>query len=172
MLDPIITTLGSFYQAPEILPPLDSDPDSNGRPSDHLIPLMRPINEIVNRCSRTYRKVLIRPVTQSGMSGLREWFENQDWSRNIAEADVDAKADMLLHQIRGAVNKYLPEKVLKIASDDEPWFTQPLKKLDRKRRREFGKNRKSQKYLKLNQIYEKKLSKAKKKYKRDMIDSI
>ena len=44
MLDPIITTLGSFYQQPEILPPLDSDPDVNGKTSDHLIPIMRPIN--------------------------------------------------------------------------------------------------------------------------------
>ena len=85
---------------------------------------------------------------------------------------MDKKADMLLQQIRGAVNKYLPEKVRTIASDDEPWYTQPLKKLDRRRRREFARNRKSSKYLQLNQIYDQKLSKAKKKYKRDMIDNI
>ena len=152
--------------------PLDADPDSNGRPSDHFIPLMRPINEIDNRFSRTYREVLVRPISESGINRLREWFENQDWSENLAEADVDKKADMLLQQIRGAVNKYLPEKARKIASDDEPWYTQPLKKLDRRRRREFARNRKSSKYLQLNQIYDQKLSKAKKKYKRDMIDNI
>ena len=91
---------------------------------------------------------------------------------NLAEADVDKKANMLLQQIRGAVNKYIPEKARKIAGDDKSWYTQPLKKLDRRRRREFARNRKSSKYLQLNQIYEKKLSKAKKKYKRDMIDNI
>ena len=51
MLDPILTDLGSFYQTPEILPPLAADPGSGGRASDHLIPIMRPINEINNRCS-------------------------------------------------------------------------------------------------------------------------
>ena len=70
MLDPILTTLGPYYQIPEILPPLSADPDTNGRPSDHLIPLMRPINQIENRCSRTYREIITRPATRSGMMQL------------------------------------------------------------------------------------------------------
>ena len=37
MLDPIIMTLSKYYQTPEILPALDADPDSNGKPSDHKI---------------------------------------------------------------------------------------------------------------------------------------
>ena len=41
MLDPILTTLGSYYQVPEILPTLDADADSEGRPSDHFIQSMR-----------------------------------------------------------------------------------------------------------------------------------
>ena len=37
ILDPIITTLSGYYQKPECLPPLDADPDTNGKPSDHLM---------------------------------------------------------------------------------------------------------------------------------------
>ena len=37
ILDPILTTLSSYYQVPECLNPLDSDPDKNGKPSDHKI---------------------------------------------------------------------------------------------------------------------------------------
>ena len=37
MLDPIITTLGCYYQTPTIHPPLDPDPFSNGSPIDDLI---------------------------------------------------------------------------------------------------------------------------------------
>ena len=61
---------------------------------------------------------------------------------------------------------------MKIASDDEPWFTQPLKRLDRKRRREFNRNRSSPKYKQLCGLYKAKLTSAKRKYKRNMIDSI
>ena len=32
MLDPILSTLGCYYQQPVCLPPLDADPDSNGSP--------------------------------------------------------------------------------------------------------------------------------------------
>ena len=79
MLDPIITTLGSFYQEPEILPPLDADADTRGRPSDHLIPLMRPISELENRCSRSYRHVKVRPIKRLGLDKIRSWFEAQSW---------------------------------------------------------------------------------------------
>ena len=139
MLDPILTTLGCYYQSPVILPPLGSDPDKEGRPSDHWIPVMRPINQIDNRCSRTYKEIIVRPVHQSGMALLTAWFENQDWSTNRLCESVDGKADLLQSQILGAVNKYLPTKTIRVASDDEPWYNQALKKLDRKRRREYNK---------------------------------
>ena len=74
--------------------------------------------------------------------------------------------------VNEAVNKYLPEKAIKIACDDEPWFSQPLKVLDRRRRREYNKNRRSAKYLELDRRFKEKISKCKKKYKRDIIDDL
>ena len=172
MLDHIMTTLGSYYQQPEILPPLDADRDSGGKTSDHLIPIMKPINQIDNRCSRTYIILKVRTVHKSGMKLLRDWFEEQDWHENLKVEPVDAKAELLLSQVNAAVNKYLPEKTIRIASDDEPWFNQALKKLDRKRRREYNKNRRSDKYLRLSQQYKDRISNAKKRYKKDMIDDV
>ena len=172
MLDPILTTLGSFYQTPRILPPLDADPDSNGSPSDHLIPVMKPINTIENRSSRTYREVTIRPVPKSGLNQFRQWIEVQDWSENLIEESVDKKAELLISQLTNALNTFLPEKVIRIASDDEPWFTEPLKRLDRRRRREFARHRRSPKYKQLCGLYNDKVSKAKIKYKRNMIDDV
>ena len=172
MLDPILTDLGSFYQTPEILPPLTADPGSGGKASDHLIPIMRPINELNNRCSRVYTEVKIRPVTKSGIDNLRNWFECQDWAQNMAEASIDQKAELLHSMIMGAINLYLPEKSIKVASDDSPWYNQGLKKLDRRRRREYHKNRRSDKYFQLCRLYEAKKSKAKKSYKKNMLDDI
>ena len=172
MLDPILTTLGSYYQTPEILPPLDPDADREGRPSDHLIPVIHPINEIDNRCSRTYREIKVRPITKSGMVRLREWFETQDWSQILSEDSINIKAESLMSMITDALNTFLPEKTIRVASDDEPWYSESLKKLDRRRRREYNRNRKSPKYLELSSLYKEKLSKTKKKYKRDMIDDL
>ena len=69
-------------------------------------------------------------------------------SENLLEDSVDKKAELLIGQMRNALDQYLPEKVIRIASDDEPWFTEELKKLDRRKRREYSRNRKSDKYKK------------------------
>ena len=87
------------------------------------------------------------------MALLRNWFQNQNWAENLQLESVDMKADLLMSQILGAVDNYLPSKVIKVASDDEPWLTQHLKKLDRRRRRKYNKNRRSKKYKLLNSSF-------------------
>ena len=71
ILDPVITTLASYFQKPQCLPPLDSDPDSNGKPSDHRIVLVKPISAIDNQCSRTTKDITVRPITEIGMNKMR-----------------------------------------------------------------------------------------------------
>ena len=97
-----ISTLGKYYQAPQNLHPLDADPGSNGKPSDHLMVTMTPINPINNKPPRKVREVRVRPITQSGLNKLSDWMKTQDWeSVYIADA-IDEKAkifqDMLLYQ--------------------------------------------------------------------------
>ena len=67
---------------------------------------------------------------------------------------------------------HLPEKVRKIASDDEPWVSENVKTWKRRRQREYSKNKISEKYKYLNEMYNTKLAQAKKKFKRKMIDGI
>ena len=106
------------------------------------------------------------------MDQLRGWVEAQDWSEILLEESVDKKAELLIGRMRNALDQYLPQKVIRIASDDEPWFTDDLKKLDRRKRREYSRNRKSDKYKRLYCIYQDKVSKAKIKYKQNMIDDV
>ena len=107
MLDPIISTLGCFYQAPVCLPPLDPDPDSNGSPSDHLIVIMRPINTINNKPARSVREVKVRPLTNSGMTKLRKWMEKENWDSVLSTQDVDVKAERLQSMILSKLKKKL-----------------------------------------------------------------
>ena len=63
ILDPVITTLTSYYQAPCCLPPLDPDSDTSGKPSDHRIVVVRPITSINNKCARSTKDIKVRPIT-------------------------------------------------------------------------------------------------------------
>ena len=64
LLDPVIMTLSQYYQEPECLDPLDSDPDKNGVKSDHRIVVVRPVNVINNKPARQTRQ-----TRQSKLSG-------------------------------------------------------------------------------------------------------
>ena len=67
-------TLANFYQEALCLDPLDPDPDKNGVKSDHRVVLIRPINIINNKSTRTTREVKVRPFPQSGLDSMKEWF--------------------------------------------------------------------------------------------------
>ena len=172
MLDPIITTLGCYYQTPTIHPPLDPDPFSNGSPSDHLIPVMTPINTINNKSSRSVRKVTFRPLPKSGLKKFESWISNQNWSEVMNAKTPDEKAEMLQNIVKSKLDETCPEKTTKIASDDQPWYTDQLKQLDRRKRREYKKNRRSEKYKALKKLYDTKVATAKKKFKSKMIDDV
>ena len=172
MLDPIITTLANFYQTPVCLQPLGPDEDSLCVESDHKIVEMKPINENENICSRTFRRVSVRPITNSGMTKLEEWFQNQTWGNIFNTVCVNEKAINLQKVVMEKVEECLPMKCRKISNDDQPWYTEELKKLKRKKAREYQKKRKSEKYIILNKKYEQKLKIAQKKYKREKIDDV
>ena len=127
MLDPIMSTLGAFYQKPVCLPPLDPDPDTNGKPADHLIVVMRPVNSLNNKPGRSFREVKVRPLIKSGMSKLKDWIQKQEWKEVLEEESVDKKAEILHNMILNKLDEVCPEKFRKISSDDKPWFTEHLK---------------------------------------------
>ena len=172
MLDPIITTLGSWYQTPVIHPPLDPDPDSNGSPSDHFIPVMKPVDIINNKPARTVREVIVRPLPKSGLDKFRIWIQEQDWAQILKAEGADTKAEILHNLVIRKLDELCPEKTRRIASDDRPWYTEQLKRLDRKRRREYKKNRRSNKYRSLKKLYDQKVAVAKRTFKSKMIDDV
>ena len=58
------------------------------------------------------------------------------------------------------MDQYLPQKIVKIGIHDKPFMTSELKKLKRSRMREYTKNGKSDKYMRLKQEFEERFKKA------------
>ena len=92
ILDPIITTLASYYQTPMCLNPLGPDSNSKCVESDHKSVKMKPINSQENVCSRMYRQISVRPITDSGLAKLEIWFQNQNWESIFNTDCVSQKA--------------------------------------------------------------------------------
>ena len=78
-LDPIITTMTKYFMAPVTMPPINPDAESNGKPSDHLIVIMRPLSASIPVPPRVYRTVQTRPITESGLQLFSHWVEEERW---------------------------------------------------------------------------------------------
>ena len=110
MLDPIFTTLAKYYQQPEAKPPLDNDPEKNGKPSDHDIIIMKPITSVHNIPARRTKSVKFRPLPQSGIDKMSRWIQTQSWEDIFNAETAHDKAQGLKDMLMDKLNEYLPEK--------------------------------------------------------------
>ena len=171
ILDPVIMTLSNLYQEAMCLDPLDADLDKNGKPADHKIVLIKPIDVINNRCSRQIRKVKVRPFPQSGISRMRDWFIDFTWEDVFKAESAHQKAQNFQNILLKKLDEFFPEKTRKISSDDQPWVTHKLKQLDRRRKRLFHRERRSENWKNLNKLFKKEVKSAKSEfYKKSVAD--
>ena len=162
-MDPIISTLGKWYMEPVTKPPINPN-TVKGKPSDHLVVLMLPLASTLDIPPRKYRTVETRPITQSGTERFGQWIVQQTWADVYQCEDANSKAEIFQNCLVENYLRCFPVKILKVCDDDEPWVTVELKQLDRKRKREFLKNKNSVKWAALNEKFVEKSSIEKQKY--------
>ena len=164
ILDPIITTLWKYYQQPVTKPPINPNVNGKGKPSDHLIVLMKPLSSVLDIQPRNYYFVKTRPITQSGTDKFGRWIIGHNWQDLYKCVNVQDKAEMLQKTVVQKYDEYFPMKIRKFSTDDEPWVTERIKQLDRSRKREFYKNHQSKKWQNLNDEFLDKCCEEKEKY--------
>ena len=74
------------------------------------------------------------------------------------------KATMFQNILLEKYHECFPVRIMKISCDDKPWFSSELKDIDRRRKREFSKNYKSDLWRNLEEMFNEKCSIAKEKY--------
>ena len=132
-LDTIITTLSPHYNKPVTKPPLSNDTtNKTGKPSDHLVVLWAPISSNIGHEPRSYKDIIMRPIPDSGLALFGNWLESQSWNTLYKMDDIDLKTQYFHSTLLHKVDEFFPLKTLRVSSDDKPWITRELKKLDRK----------------------------------------
>ena len=146
ILDPIIMTMANLYQTPTCLDPLDADDPLRGKASDHRIPVAKPINIIENKNARLGRIITFRPLTDTGFEKFQSWIRDETWYDVFSADTAHQKALKFQELLCSKVEQYFPEKSFKVNSDDQPWINFKLKKMDRKRKRIYRKERRSKRW--------------------------
>ena len=172
LLDPVITSLASYYQTPECLPPLDPDPHSNCKPSDHRIVIVKPISAFENVNARTTKEIKSRPISPLGMMKMTTWLSEQTWEEVLNAETASDKAEVLQSLLVNKYKEVFPEKTHKICSDDQPWINHKLKMIDRRRKREYNKHRKSDKWHSLDKYFKTNVKSAKTEFYKKMMSEL
>ena len=94
----------------------------------------------------------------------REWFIDKTWDEVYSAESAHEKAEIFQNIFLQKLDEIFPEKLRKISSDDQPFITHKLKQMDRKRKRIFNKERRSEKWKKLNKIFKAELKSAKSQF--------
>ena len=79
------------------------------------------------------------------MEKMKNWLRDKNWDEVYSENSAHNKAELFQNILVEKMNEIFPEKIIKINSDDQPWITFKLKKLDRRKKRVDSKERKSEK---------------------------
>ena len=124
-------TLSKHYLVPECLEPLDADADKDGKKSDHRIVVAKAINVFNNKSGRETRRVTVRPIPESGILKMKEWFVDQSWKEVYEAESAHVKADVFQKILLKALDDFFPQKVRKINNDYQLWISHCLKVLDR-----------------------------------------
>ena len=103
-------------------------------------------------------------MTAAGLEKFSHWIENHDWNEFYTIADVNEKVERFQELLQEKYLSCFPEKSLKVCTEDKPWISAELKNLNRKLKREFSKNKKSEKWFSLKKDFDKKCENEKKRY--------
>ena len=167
----IISTLSKFYHPPTSLPPLDNDVEGNGKPSDHLIIISKPIS-LNNYPVPKLKIITYRPLPESGMLLFKQWLQTESWTKLYEMSNAHEKAEYLHTTLLKKLECYLPEKTIKISANDKAWVNNDIKSLDRKCKREYSKRKKSFRWNKLMDEFREKCEKAKQNYSSNIVNDL
>ena len=167
-----MTDLCKYYKDPVCESPLDVDSDKVGTLSDHFMVIMEPIDAFNNRKERKENSFLYRSYTDAAFDKMDNMLDNINWSEILDDDLIQNKMEIFHHKLYKIYDTCFPQKRKTVFSENQPFFTDKLAKLKRKKCREYNKNRKSEKYNSLARIYNKELNNAKKKFYRKKVCSL
>ena len=113
----------------------------------------------------------IRPLPASRIGLFTESFSQLDFTY-LEHLPLNEMIENLEEQIESLICSTFPQKRILVSSDDQPWFTEELRALKRKRQREYQKHGKSQKYLDLLESFNAKSKLEIEKYKQEIANQV
>ena len=164
ILDVILTNLYSYYNEPEIVPAISPDVQGRGVPSDHNGVVFTPHTSTTQTSKKPKIRKEIRPIPESLLFAFGEKLTKCDFSSVYTQTNSTQMVSKFQDIMDKMVSDTFPCKTITIFADDKPWFNEELRTLKRSRLREYNRHGKSQKYLELQDKFDRKFKNEFHKY--------
>ena len=173
IIDVIIMNCAQMYGVPQISPPVLPDDPEHAAPSDHHVPIVRPLAHSSDQVCNTYVEKRYRPLPESGKREFLEWIHLEKWKEVAEDVSPTQQVEQFTQIVDAKVNSIFPEKTVKIRQGkDKEFITAELKKLDRKKKKEWRKNGRSEKYRRIKSEFDAKYKKAAAEFLRKCVDDM
>ena len=133
-----MTNIAEFYKVPQIIPTVLPDDPEKAKSSDHNTILATPLSSFFTDTPvNTYVTKLIRPQPESKIKDFGQWIVKHDWPSLEKDASPTELVSQFEEVMKTNLDKFLPEKIVKICTRDKPYINSELKVLDRKVKRVY-----------------------------------
>ena len=172
ILDIILINIPQFYNAPIIVPPVPCDNPADGVPSDHSVPVCVPHSDRNNPPVRRFKTVTYRPLPDSAVRQFGSWITSESFSQIKDDLPPSLHAKSLESILLANLDKYCPQKTMRVGPQDKPWMNSELKVISRRKMREWNKHGKYSKYVELESKFNHKYEAAAKKYMENKVEAL
>ena len=165
-LDVIITDCRSLLQEPTRLPPLQVDQGRQGADSDHKGVEVLPRAVTANKGSAVRQRVVVQPFPESGLARFGLILQEEEWGEleedNLTSTQM---VDKFQTKSENLVDNAFPKKFVFIGDQDQPYFTEELRQIKRRRQRAYAAHgKRSDRYTALRRQFDDKLKHEATKY--------
>ena len=172
ILDILLMNTFAYYSSVVIVPPIQPDDPTKGKPSDHSVPVCTPHTDRFNRPRRKFKTIKYRPLPESKMRNFGEWIVQQKWEGLRGDLSPTQQTEVFQSVVLDKLNELCPEKTVRLSTQDKPWVTAEIKQIDRQKSREYQKRGKTLKYKQLEKKFKEKYKSAAKKFLRKNMDEL
>ena len=131
-LDVILTNLGAFYSPVYIAKAVQPDDPTKGVPSDHSTAVAEPLAGAGATAAREYTVRSSRPLPESGIQEFGAWLQGVQWYGHLTpDLTPTQQAETMERILNQQVDITFPTKSVRVSSQDLPYITGDIKKLDR-----------------------------------------
>ena len=142
------------------------DEGRQGVDSDHKGVEVLPRAVAASQGSAVRRRVEVRPFPESGLARFGLTLHEEDWTDleedNLTSTDMVAKFQAKSEHL---VDIAFPKKFVLVSDQDQPYFTEDLRRIKRQRQRAYAAHgKRSDRYISLKRQFDDKLKREAKKY--------